>query len=406
MMSAKRKLVVGVIFGGRSVEHDVSIITANQIMRAFSSEYYEVVPIYITRDGRWVTGAPLWELKNYQNEIISQKGMQEAILSPATHHHGLIINPLAGRFSKSNVVRLDVVFPSVHGSHGEDGTLQGLFELADIPYVGCAVLSSALTNDKTMTKRVLAAAGLPVLESVLITRAHWEDASDTAIAEIGRKIGYPLFVKPNTLGSSIGVMRANDEAMLRVALDVATNFDSAVLVERAAQNPLEINCAVMGNGDQIEASLLEQPLSLDEFLTFREKYERGEGGMKGADRIIPAAVPQDLTARLRQLAVDAFRAVGGRGTARLDFLLEGDTVYVNEINTMPGSLAFYLWREQGMSAANVVERLVQLAQNAYAEKRRNTYNYQTDLIKTTAARGHRGLKGSKSNASTSSAVKR
>jgi D-alanine-D-alanine ligase len=396
-MSAKRKTTVAVLFGGRSVEHDVSVVTGNQVMRAFDPDSYDVVPVYIDRDGRWFTGEPLLDLKNYQNEVVSLKGVQEAIISPATHHHGLIINPTAGRFAKSQVKRLDVVFPALHGSHGEDGTIQGLLELADIAYVGCGVLSSAIANDKIMTKTVLKQHNIPLVEGASFTRAEWDDSPDTVVRRIMEALSFPLFIKPATLGSSIGVGRADNEPLLRASLEVAAHFDRVVLVERAIAGGIEINCAVMGNGMNIRASVLEQPVSWDKFLTYEEKYMRGGEGMKSADRIIPAPLDDALSAEIKDYAVRAFQAIGGRGTARVDFLLEPDSdkVYLNEINTMPGSLAFYLWQHEGLSAREVVHQQVELARDAHAEKRQNTYNYQTNLIEMAAMRGLKGVKGAK-----------
>jgi D-alanine-D-alanine ligase len=399
-MSTTRKTTVGVIFGGRSVEHDVSIVTANQILHAFDSERYEVVPIYITRDGSWFTGDPLKNIKNYQGEIISYKGVQTALLSPCIRHHGLILNPMSGRLRKSEIKRLDVIFPAVHGTHGEDGTLQGLIELADIPYVGCGVMGSAISNDKAMTKLVLRQKGIPVVDDLVFTRAEWLADRDAILKKVNDTLSYPLFVKPTTLGSSIGVARAANPDTLSMSIDIAASFDNKVLVEPGVAGSVEINCAVMGYGSEFEASVLEQPVSWEDFLTYEEKYLRGDGGMKGAERIIPAPLDDELTAKIKQMTIDAFRAVDGRGTARIDFLLRGHDddnveteIYLNEINTMPGSLAFYLWQEMGVSNREVVEKLVKLAQDAFADKRRNTYNYQTSLIEVTAARGLKGLKG-------------
>ncbi|MFN8371654.1 MAG: D-alanine--D-alanine ligase family protein [Anaerolineae bacterium] len=394
-MSAKRKTTVAVLFGGRSVEHDVSVVTGNQVMRAFDPERYEVVPVYINRDGKWFTGEPLLDLKTYQNEVASMKGVHEAILSPATHHHGLIIDPVSGLFTKNAVKRLDVVFPALHGSHGEDGTVQGLCELADIAYVGCGVLASALANDKIMTKTVLKQHGIPVVDGAAVSRAEWETNPDAVIERITATLPYPVFIKPATLGSSIGVGRADSEALLRASLDVATHFDRMVLVEAAVTDGQEINCAVMGNQMKLRASVLEEPVSWDKFLTYEEKYLRGREGMKSADRIIPAPLSDELTAKVKDITLHAFRAIDGRGTARIDFLVKEDTVYLNEINTMPGSLAFYLWQHEGMSQSDVVHELVDLAREAYAEKRRNTYNYQTNLIEVAAMRGLKGVKGAK-----------
>lgn len=395
-MSAKRKTTVAVIFGGRSVEHDVSVVTGHQIMRAFDATRYEVVPVYITRDGRWFTGDPLRNLDNYTNEIASLRGVQSAILSPSTQHHGLIVNPVAGFFQKSEVKRIDVLFPAVHGSHGEDGTLQGLFELADVPYVGCGVLGSALGNDKALTKQVLRQNGVPVVDEVVFTRAEWQEDPEAILAKINANFAYPVFVKPVTLGSSIGVSRVEDSAMLRATIEVATTFDRRVMVEPAVVGCQEINCAVMGDDMGMKASVLEQPKSWAEFLSFDDKYMHGGEGMKSAERIIPAPLPEELTTRIQAIAVQVFKALQGRGTARLDFLVRGEEVFLNEINTMPGSLAFYLWSEMGMNNREVVDRLVKLAQDAHAEKRRTSFDYQSNLIKMTAQRGGlKGLKGTK-----------
>lgn len=399
-MSAKRRTTVAVLFGGRSVEHDVSIVTGHQIMQALDDDRYEVVPVYISRDGRWYTGEPLLDLKNFSDgEIISYKGVVPTLLSPSAQHHGLIMNPLAGRFHKSEIKRLDVIFPAVHGTHGEDGTLQGLIELADIPYAGCGVLGSAVANDKALTKDVLRQHHIPVLDDLLIHRADWLADRGEVLSRIGAAtdLHFPLFVKPATLGSSIGVARVADAVALEPALDIAANFDRRVLVERAVVHATEINCAVMGYGDDVQASVLEQPVSWEEFLTYEEKYMRGDGGMKSADRIIPAPLDDDLTAKIQAAAVQAFKAIDGRGIARIDFLLEedGSTFYLNEINTMPGSLAFYLWNESGMGNGDVVTKLIKLAQDAYADKRATTYDYQTSLISLTAQRGLKGAKGAK-----------
>jgi D-alanine-D-alanine ligase len=399
-MSAKRKTTVGVIFGGRSVEHDVSVVTAHQIIRAFDPEFYDIVPVYISRDGKWYTGDPLLDLKNYKDEIISHQGVQNVILSPGVQHHGLIVNPTAGRFSKSEVRRLDVVFPAIHGTHGEDGTLQGLLEMADIPYVGCRVLSSAIANDKIMTKTILRQHQIPMAEGISFRRDEWLDNPDTVIERIHTALAYPLFVKPATTGSSIGIGRAADEKLLRASIDVAAHFDRRILVESAITDCVEINCALLGNGENIRASVLEQPISWQEFLTYEEKYLRGSEGMKSAERVIPAPLSPELTNQIQQLAIRAFKAIDGYGTARIDFLVKPHKgeVFLNEINTMPGSLAFYLWEASGISMRELVYRLVQLAQDAHAEKRRNTYDYQTDLINLTSMRGLKGIKGTKTRA--------
>ena len=395
-MGQGRRTVVAVIFGGRSVEHDVSIVTGCQIMRAFSPARYEVVPVYISRDGRWHCGGPLAKLEYYQDKnIFNRDGVVSCLLSPDARHHGLIIDPLAGRFRKSEVKRIDVIFPAIHGTHGEDGSLQGLIELADIPYVGCGILGSALSNDKILTKRALCQAGISTLDDYVFSRRQWLERPEDVLGGIMEKFDWPLFVKPAALGSSIGIGRADSEALLRSSIDIAVSFDRRVLVEPAVTDGIEINCAVMGYGGQLEASTLEQPLSWDSFLSYEDKYLRGGEGMKSAERLIPAPIDESLAQKIKAISRRAFQAVDGRGIARVDFLVrpDRDEVYLNEINTMPGSLAFYLWREDGYAPADVVERLVKLAQEVYAAKRGSIYDYETRLVSLAS---RRGVKGSKS----------
>jgi len=396
MSTVSGKRTVGVVFGSRSVEHDVSIVTAQQVMQAMRPEKYEVVPIYITRDGRWVTGAALRDLKSFQNDNISEMiGIKDTMISPSVSHHGFITPPVSGLFSRSQLRRLDVVFPVMHGTHGEDGTLQGLLELADIPYVGAGVMASAVTRDKIMLKAVLSHYGIPVVKHLWFSRHDWLINPTPILDRIGAEVGYPVFIKPASLGSSIGVALANNAEETRNYITIAANFDRRILVEAAVQGAIEINCALMGNYD-IRASVLEQPISWQEYLTYEEKYMRSEGpaGMKGAERKIPAPISPELTERIRQMAVDAFKAVDGRGTARVDFLVreEAGEVFLNEINTLPGSMAFYLWQAEGMSPSDVVDELIRLALDAHTEKRKTVYNYKTGLIAHAAARGLKGIK--------------
>ncbi len=389
------KRTVGVIFGSRSVEHDVSIVTAQQVIEILRArpEKYEVVPIYITRDGVWLTGEGLFDISAFQQDqdMADRFGFQRAALSPGTDHAGLIVPPLSGRLRKNRVVRLDVAFPAMHGPHGEDGTVQGLLELADIPYVGAGVMASAIGMDKVMTKIVLMQNGLPVVDYVAFTRKEWIGDHDGVIERIEAAFPYPVFVKPANLGSSIGITRATDRDALRRAMDVAASFDRRLLVEPALQDLTEINCAVLGNDDMI-ASACEKPISWEEFLTYEEKYMRAEGGMKGAAREIPAPISDEMTARLQRMAVQAFKAIGGRGTARVDFMLSGGEVYINEVNTMPGSIGFYLWKESDIGPGDLVDKLIELALEAHAEKRQTTYTYRTGLVAHAAAHGVKGAK--------------
>ncbi|MEM6527701.1 MAG: D-alanine--D-alanine ligase family protein [Chloroflexota bacterium] len=398
-MSTNGKTTVGVIFGGRTVEHDVSIVTGHQVMRALLANHakYDVLPIYIDRKGGWFTGAPLMDLKNYTEHLTDLMGVQEVSLSPSTKHRGVIVNPGSGFLRRSQVIELDVMFPTIHGSHGEDGTLQGLFELANIPYVGCGVMASAIANDKIMSKVVLKQFQIPVIDAVSFSREEWQHDSDKVMQQATLHLNYPLFIKPATLGSSIGIGKATDDKSLRAAIEVALNFDRRVLIEKSAEGAIEVNCAVIGSGYEVRASILEKPTSFSEFLDFTDKYLQGAGGMKGAERTIPAPISNELTEAIKATAINAFQAIEGSGIARMDFLVMEDTAefYLNEINTMPGSLAFYLWQEEGMGAPAVVDELIQLAKQTSEAKRRNMYDYQTSLVELTAERGLKGVKGSK-----------
>ena len=394
-MSARRRTTVAVIFGGRSVEHDVSVVTASQVMRALDSSRHDVVPVYISREGRWFGGEPLRDLASFDGDVTARRNVVPVLLSPGTQHHGLLLQPLAGRLRQSRVQRIDVAFPALHGTHGEDGTLQGLLELADIPYVGCRVSGSALANDKVIAASLLRQHDIPLLPALDIARSEWLQQPDAVLARITAALDWPVFVKPATTGSSIGIGRAADETMLRASLDVAAHFDRRILVEQAMSGHVEINCSVLGNSPELRASPLEQPLSWDEFLTYEEKYLHGPGGMKNAGRIIPAPLDEALTRRIQQLALRAFRAIDGHGIARIDFFVKpaDAEIWLGEINTMPGSLAAWLWQESGLSFSDLVEELIELAQAAHAEKRRTSYDYRSELLSLTRRHGLKGAKG-------------
>lgn len=399
-MSARRRRTVAVIFGGRSVEHDVSIVTASQVMRALDRDRFEVAPVYVSREGSWYGGEPLLDLASFDGDVTASDGVYPLLLSPDRRHHGLLLQPLAGRFRRSRLQRIDVVFPAIHGTHGEDGTLQGLLEMADVPYVGCLTLGSALANDKISARALLEQQGIPLVPALHFHRQQWRDDPESTLARIRDQFDWPVFVKPATAGSSIGIGRADNESLLRASIDVATHFDRRILVEQGVTGHVEINCSVLGNSPNLRASALEQPLTWDEFLTYEEKYLHGPEGMKSAGRIIPAPLDEGLTRRIQDLALRAFRAIDGHGIARIDFFVkpETDEIWLGEINTMPGSLAAWLWQESGLSFSELLDELVDLAQAASIEKRRNSYDYRSDLIGLARQRGQKGSVGSKASA--------
>jgi D-alanine-D-alanine ligase len=397
---AKTRLAV--IFGSRSVEHEVSVLTAQQVMAAADPTRYELVPIYITKRGEWLTGPALLDLETFRTPG-RLEGLTRACLTPVVGQRALVRLDGGPRslLRREQLPPIDVVFPTVHGTHGEDGTLQGLLELADLPYVGAGVAAAAVGMDKILAKAAFQAAGLPVVEGRWYTRTQYQAAPDQVVADIEAHLGYPCFVKPAVLGSSIGVARVAGRDDLRFALEVACSYGRRLLVERAIEPLVEINCAVLGNDAPI-ASVCEQPVASGAVLSFADKYERGlkgaaakgpvaeqaaggaKGGLASMQRIIPAPISEALSARLQQLAIAAFRAIDCAGIARVDFLVTPDErqVYVNEINTMPGSLSFYLWDKPptALTFPALIDRLVELALERHRDKQRTIYSHDTDLL--------------------------
>jgi D-alanine-D-alanine ligase len=365
---------IGVIFGSRSTEHEVSIVTAMQVI-GFLRERHDVIPIYITKDGQWLTADKLGVASTFKNLDLKDRELQSLVITPDKSIKALI-SPLAkGLFSRSKEVELDVVFPLVHGLHGEDGTLQGLLELADIPYVGCDSISSALCRDKILSKFALRGAGFPVLDFYWFTRDQWETNEIDIINSIEKEFSYPVIVKPARLGSSIGIAISKNTDELKFNISVASNFDTRIIVEPCLQEKIEINCSVLGYKN-IRASVCEQPIASGEFLSFDDKYlENQSRGFEGAKRIIPAPISDEMTAKIKEIALGSFRAVGARGVVRIDFLIDKRTnqIYINEINTIPGSIAYYLWEPSGVSKYELVDSLLEYALDAFNEKSRTKF---------------------------------
>jgi D-alanine-D-alanine ligase len=379
-----RRLNLGVVFGGRSVEHDVSVVTAHQVM-AIARERYDVVPIYVARDGRWFSSPALDDLDVYKRGRHEEAG-EEVLL--AFDGSGLLVP--GGRLKGPRRIPLDVVIPAIHGTYGEDGTLQGLLEMAGIPYAGSGVLASAVGMNKVEMKTVFAAAGLPVVPHEVVAVAELDATEDAVLDRIEASIGYPAFVKPSRLGSSVGIGKAPDRAALREALDVARRYDDRILVEKAMEGCIEVNCSVLGGpGLPPRASVCEQPVPWQEFLSFEDKYMRGgkgsskgDAGMAGQDRRIPAPIPDELTKQVQDNALAAFAAVGAAGVARIDSFVDvetGDT-WVMEINTAPGSFAFYLWEASGVSFGELVQSLVDSALRGHADKGRLMFSFESGLL--------------------------
>jgi D-alanine-D-alanine ligase len=388
-------LRVGLIFGGRSVEHEVSVLTAHQVMAALPPDKYIPIPIYISKSGKWFTGEALKHLEHFKDLEKLVKIADPVTFNVDATQPGLIHQKRQGQRSwlgrstpEPSLELLDVAFPLIHGSHGEDGTLQGLLEMADLPYVGSGVLASAIAMDKILTKIVLRSAGIPVIDDLYVSRARWESEPDAVLAEAESRFGYPVYTKPVTLGSSIGVSRAEDGSALRFALDVAATYDSRLMIEPAQQDIIEINCSVLGDSTNAHASVCEQPVSSGT-LSYEDKYLSGEKnrgsksrGMQSAKRLIPAPLDADLADAIQSTAINAFKALNASGVIRIDFFVHPseNKFYVNEINPIPGSLSFYLWEPTGVDFPELVTTLVDIALKRHQEKHRNTFTFGSSLL--------------------------
>ena len=372
-----KKLRVGVIFGGRSSEHEVSVRSAASVIEAIDRKKYEVLPIAVSREGKWLSPPDAAQLLTQaaQSLLPAQTSATPrgdvAILGDPSYS-GLLSFDLNGGTPSSEP--LDVIFPVLHGPLGEDGTLQGLLEMANIPYVGCGVLASACGMDKVAMKLLFLQAGLPMCDYVWFLRSHWNDNPSKVIKTVAREIGFPCFVKPANLGSSVGVSRAIDKASLEQAVDLAAQFDRKVIVEEAV-DAREIECAVLGN-DEPQASLPGEYVVHDNsagFLDYTEKYAK----TGHVEFVVPAPVPRLLVTRIQRMAIRAFQSVDGAGLARVDFFLKRDTkeLLINELNTMPGltEVSGYpkMWVASGLSYTRMLNRLIELAFERHREKSLN-----------------------------------
>jgi D-alanine-D-alanine ligase len=356
-----RKLRVGVIFGGRSGEHEVSLVSAASVIDALDRERFEVVPIGISREGRWLSSPRALQLLRERTGLDAET---ECVLVPEPNRQGLLVVSGTG----GPVAPLDVVFPLVHGTFGEDGTLQGLLELADIPYVGAGVLGSAVGMDKIVQKQLFAKAGLRIAKYTWALTSRCTTKPRSVVAETERLLRYPVFVKPANTGSSVGITKAHNRKELLAAMTVAAAYDRKVIFEQGVRNAREIECSVLGNDDPV-ASVPGEILPSNEFYDYDAKYVDGKTQV-----LIPAPLPRRAGARIQQMALAAYRAVDCAGMARADFFVvrRSGTVYINELNTIPGftSISMYakLWQASGLSYSALLDRLIDLALERHAQK--------------------------------------
>ena len=386
------KTTIGVFFGGRSTEHEISVISASQAMHAINAAKYDVVPIYISKQGKWYTGEALLDIKNYRNTADLLGKVEEVYMEPTFGDYNLY-KKKRGLFGSGVVKHLDVAIPVLHGSNGEDGTFEGLLETIGIPYAGCNTLSSANGMDKITMKMILKSCGIPVVDYVWFTDKEWFAQRDELIDRIEKEIGYPVIVKPANLGSSVGIGRACNREELIEKIDGAEVYTTRIIVEDMVEDLQEINCSVLGDCDENQASVLEEPIKSGEILSYEDKYvggSKGAKGMQAAQKRIPANLPQAETERIQFLARETFRVLSCHGVSRVDMIINRKTrdIYVNEINTIPGSLSFYLWEATGISFEQLMDRLVELAIKRKREQGMKTVSYDHNIFNLSG-----GIKG-------------
>lgn len=397
---------VAVFFGGPSPEHEVSVITGLQAVSALRSRGHDVLPVYVSKGGRWFTGDRLDDVGRYKDLAVLQKTADEMALSPGPGRSLRLMpvsQPLVGR--KEGVL-VDCVLLAFHGGAGENGGVQGLCESLGVPFTGSGVMASSLGMDKVRAKLLCEAAGIPVVEWVEITEQGWLGEEDAGLNRIIDTLGFPVIVKPVHLGSSIGIAKVEDRDGLEAAIEEAFRYDASVMVERCIPNLREINCSVLGKAGNRKISVLEEPVSGEGTLSFEDKYLRGssgrgskggaEAGMASLDRIIPAPIPTELADRIADLAGRIFDALDGNGVARIDFLMDDATrqVWFNEINTIPGSLSFYLWEPTGVPFGELLEELLALAIDRFETRSRRVRTFETNLLDARASGGLKGKLGS------------
>ena len=403
------KLKLALIYGSRSCEHDVSIISALQAAKCINPDEYEIVYVYIAKNGDWYTGWRLGDIALYRSfdpkaatRVIPMGENGKLVLMQHPSDRLLPIGHL------KRVAEADVALTVLHGMYGEDGTLQGMLEMWGVPYTSSGVLGSALGMDKIAMKQVFRAEGLSVLPDVWVHRNDVKADKAAVIKRITDALSYPVYVKPANLGSSIGISKADNDAELSDALDVAAAYDRRILVEQGVKELMEINCSVLGFDGETQTSITEMPVKWTEFLSFEEKYLRGgkgakggaktgaktggKGGMASLSRKMPAPISPEMTKLVEETAAKAFNALDCKGVARVDFLLDTaqNKLYIGEINTIPGSLSYYLWEEKGLKFSTLIDKLVEYAFKAAAEKNMNVFSYNSSILS-----GASGAKGAK-----------
>ncbi len=404
------RIKVGVVFGGESVEHEVSIISAIQAMNKMDEEKYEIIPIYITKDREWYTGDMLRDIDVYQDFNLIKKYSNNVVLY---YKNGSYVLQKKKGLIKSVVKDVDIIFPIVHGTNVEDGVLQGYLQTIGVPYVGSNVYASVVGQDKAYMKDVWKSADLPMTKYTWFYDVDYKRHLDEVLEKI-KKLKYPLIVKPATTGSSVGINVCDDEDSLKEAIDEAIQYDSKIIVEEVVKNLKEVNIAVLGNYETQKVSEIEEVLSTNKFLTYADKYiGSGKGGklkglkkvpvksskgMASANRKIPANIDKSMREEIEDIAKKAFKALGSSGNSRIDFLIDTEKkkVYINEINSIPGSLAFYLWDAKDVNFSNLLDEMINIGIKDYKKRVSKTHSFETNILQGFAANGGvKGMKGAK-----------
>ena len=404
------RIRVGVIFGGESVEHEVSIITAIQAMNKIDEEKYEIIPIYITKDREWYTGDMLRDIEVYQDLNLIKRYSTNVVLY---YKNGSYVLQKKNGLFKSAVKEIDIAFPIVHGTNVEDGVLQGYLQTIGIPFVGSNVYGSVAGQDKTIMKDIWSEFGLPMTKYVWFYDTDYRQDKDEVLSKI-KGLKYPLIVKPATTGSSVGISFCDDIESLKEGIDEAVQYDTKIIVEEVVQNLKEVNIAVMGNYENQKVSAIEEVFSGNHFLTFQDKYiGNGKGKLKGfkkgaikttskgmasANRKLPADLDPKMQKEIEDIAMKAFKALGSSGNSRIDFLVDEKTkkVYINEINSIPGSLAFYLWDAKDINFTQVLDDMIQIGIKDYKKRISKTHSFESNILQGFAANsGVKGMKGMK-----------
>ena len=388
------KICVGVFFGGKSTEHEISCISANQAIHALDSDKYDVLPIYISKDNEFYIGDELFDLANYSSFISNPSSVLEKVMIYKDGNN-VKVRPMKGMFKKERTI--DVAFPIVHGTNVEDGSLAGFLQMLDIPYTSCDVLGGAVGQDKTVMKDIFKAEGIPMVDYFVVYNADFEDAYEDYFKK-AKKIGYPLIAKPANLGSSIGIEVIKTEEEFEEKISECLKYDFKVVVEKMIANLKEVNISIIGGDEKAKCSAIEEVTN--GFLDFDKKYQPGSGskgakkgvkvpaakgaskGMASTVRKVPAELKEGQKEEIEKIALKVFRALNSFGCVRIDFMIDNDTdkVYCNEINTIPGSLAFYLWKEEGVDFSQECDELINNALNRYARRSRKTYSFDTNIL--------------------------